>query len=199
MAVFAVQPGLPVKTIQELIALAKAKPGALTFGSTGIGTVSHLTFELFCSMAGISMTHVPYKGTAQATNDFLAGQIDLRTLSIPIALPLLKTGRARVLSVNGHLRSPLLPEVPTVAESGLPGFESNSWNGIMAPAGTPRAIIMRLHDEIAQRVLGGEQREQLIKEGYEIAGLDPETFSAYLRAETVKWAKVIKAANVKAE
>ena len=199
MAVFAVQPGLPVKTIQELIALAKAKPGALTFGSIGIGTVSHLTFELFCSMAGISMTHVPYKGTAQATNDFLAGQIDLRTLSIPIALPLLKTGRARVLSVNGRLRSPLLPEVPTVAESGLPGFESNSWNGIMAPAGTPRSIIMRLHDEIAQRVLGGEQREQLIKEGYEIAGLDPEAFSAYLKAETVKWAKVIKAANVKAE
>ena len=138
MGVFAVHAGVPAKTIQELIALAKAAPDKYTFGSTGVGTVSHLSFELFVHMAGIRMIHVPYKGTSQATNDFLAGQIDLRTLSTPVALPLMKLGKVRVLSANGRSRSALMPDVPTVAESGLPGFETNSWNGLMAPARTPR-------------------------------------------------------------
>ena len=199
VGVFAVHPGVPAKSIAELIALAKANPGKLTFGSTGIGTVSHLTFELFVSMAGIQMTHVPYKGTAQATNDFLAGQIDFRTLSTPVALPLMKAGKARVLSVNGRVRSPLMPEVPTVAESGLPGFESNSWNGLMAPAGTPRDIVMRLHGEIKSRMLSGEQREQLIRDGYEISGLGPQEFASYLKDEIAKWGRIARIANVKPE
>ena len=200
MAVFAVQPGLPVKTIQELIALAKAKPGALTFGSTGIGTVSHLTFELFCSMAGISMTHVPYKGTAQATNDFLAGQIDLRTLSIPIALPLLKTGRARVLSVNGRLRSPLLPEVPTVDEAGVPGYEDITFNGLVAPAGTPREILVRLNRAVADAVRAHDLYNRFIERGVELkASASPEEFTGHIRAEFEKKGRLAREAGIKAE
>jgi tripartite-type tricarboxylate transporter receptor subunit TctC len=199
MGVFAVHPNLPAKSIQELIALAKTNPGKYTFGSTGIGTVSHLSFELFVSMAGIKMIHVPYKGTAQATNDFLAGQIDMRTLSTPVALPLMRLAKVRVLSVNGTARSLLMPEIPTVAESGLPGFATNSWNGLMAPAGTPRDIVMKLHAEIRNRMLTGEQREQLIRDGYEISGLGPQEFSAFLKAEIDKWGRIVRIAGVKPE
>ncbi len=199
MGVFAVHAGVPAKSIQELIALAKANPGKLTFGSTGIGTVSHLSFELFVHMAGIKMIHVPYKGTSQATTDFLAGQIDLRTLSTPVALPLMKLGKVRVLSVNGSARSLLMPEVPTVAESGLPGFSTNSWNGLMAPAGTPRGIVMKLFNEINPRMLGGEQREQLIRDGYEISGFGPQEFAVFLQAEIVKWGQMVRIAGVTAE
>jgi len=199
MGVFAVHPGVPAKTIQELIALAKASPDKYTFGSTGIGTVSHLSFELFVHMAGIRMIHVPYKGTSQATNDFLAGQIDLRTLSTPVALPLMKLGKVRVLSANGRSRSLLMPEVPTVAESGLPGFETNSWNGLMAPARTPRDIVGRLYSEISKRMLTGEQREQLIRDGYEISGLGPQEFGAFLRDEVAKWGRIVKIADVRPE
>lgn len=198
-SVLAIHPSAPVKTIKELIALARARPGALTYGTPGVGTVGHLTWELFSSMSGIRMTHVPYKGTAQATNDFLAGQIDLRSFSVPVALPLMKSGKARILGINSLKRSPLMPDVPTVDESGLRGFESGNWNGIMAPAGTPREIIMRLHDEIARRVVNSELRDQLVRDGYEVSGLGPEEFAAYLKAETEKWAKVIKLANVKPE
>ena len=199
MGVFAVHAGVPAKTIQELIALAKAAPDKYTFGSTGVGTVSHLSFELFVHMAGIRMIHVPYKGTSQATNDFLAGQIDLRTLSTPVALPLMKLGKVRVLSANGRTRSALMPDVPTVAESGLPGFETNSWNGLMAPARTPREIVGRLYREIHSRMLTGEQREQLIRDGYEISGLDPQAFGVFLRDEIAKWGRIVKIANVKPE
>lgn len=198
-SVLAVHPSVPAKTVKELIALAKARPGSLTYGTPGVGTVGHLTWELFCSMSQVKMTHVPYKGTAQATNDFLAGQIDLRTFSVPLALPLLKNGKARILGINGLKRSPLMPEIPTVDESGLNGFESGNWNGIMAPAGTPRELVMRLHDEIQKRVLQSELRDQLVRDGYEIAGLGPEAFAAYMQAETAKWGRVIKAANIKAE
>lgn len=198
-SVLAVHPSVPARTVKELISLAKARPGSLTYGTPGVGTVGHLTWELFCSMSQVRMTHVPYKGTAQATNDFLAGQIDLRTFSVPLALPLLKNGKARILGINGLKRSPLMPDVPTVDESGLNGFESGNWNGIMAPAGTPRDIVMRLHDEIQKRVLQSELRDQLVRDGYEIAGLGPEAFAAYMQAETAKWGRVIKAANIKAE
>lgn len=198
-SVLAIHPSVPARTVRELIALLKAQPSKLTYGSPGIGTVGHLTIELFNSLAGTKMVHVPYKGTAQATNDMLAGQIDLRTFSIPVAAPLMKNGRIRVLGINGRQRSPLLPEVPTVSESGLPGFESNNWNGIMAPTGTPREIVMKLHYEITRRVLKSELREQLVKEGYDIAGLGPDEFREFLKSETAKWAKVIGAAHIKAE
>ncbi|HTE16693.1 MAG TPA: tripartite tricarboxylate transporter substrate binding protein [Burkholderiales bacterium] len=196
-SVLTVHPSVPARSVKELIALAKARPGKLTYGTPGIGTVSHLTWEMFGHRAGVKLLHVPYKGSAQSTNDFLAGQIDLRSFSIPAVLPLMKSGKARVIGINSLKRSPLMPDAPTVDESGLPGFESANWNGIMAPAGTPREIIMKLHDEIQRRVIKSELREQLIKDGYEIAGLGPEEFAAFMKLETEKWAKVIKTADVK--
>jgi tripartite-type tricarboxylate transporter receptor subunit TctC len=196
-SVLTVHPSVPAKSVKELIALAQARPSKLTYGTPGIGTVSHLTWELFAHRAGVRLVHVPYKGSAQSTNDFLAGQIDLRSFSTPAVLPLLKSGKARVIGINSLKRSALMPEVPTLDESGLPGFESANWNGIMAPAGTPRDIIMKLHDEIQHRVIKSELREQLIRDGYEIAGLGPEEFGVFMKLETGKWAKVIKMANVK--
>ncbi len=196
-SVLAVHPSVPAKTVKELIALAKAQPDKLTYGTPGIGTVGHLTWEMFNHMAGTRMLHVPYKGSAQSTNDFLAGQLDLRSFSTPASLPLMKSGKARVIAINGLKRSPLMPEVPTVDESGLPGFESANWNGIMAPAGTPRDIIVKLHDEIQRRVIKSELREQLIKDGYEVAGLGPDEFAAFMKSETAKWARVIKITKVK--
>lgn len=196
-SVTAVHPSVPVKTVKELIALAKAQPAKLSYGTPGIGTVGHLSWELFNHLAGTRMLHVPYKGSGQANNDFLAGQIDLRAFSTPSAIPLMKTGKARVIAINGLKRSPLIPDVPTAHESGLPGFESANWNGIMAPAGTPREIVIKLHDEIQRRVVKSDLREQLVKDGYEVVGLGPEDMTAFMQKEVAKWAKVIKTANVK--
>lgn len=196
-SVTAVHPSVPAKTVKELIALAKAQPAKLTYGTPGIGTVGHLSWELFNHLAGTRMLHVPYKGSGQANNDFLAGQIDLRAFSTPSAIPLMKTGKARVIAINGLKRSPLIPDVPTAHESGLPGFESANWNGIMAPAGTPREIVIKLHDEIQRRVVKSDLREQLVKDGYEVVGLGSEDMTAFMQKEVAKWAKVIKTANVK--
>ena len=198
-SVLTVHPSVPAKSVKDLIALAQARPAKLTYGTPGIGTVSHLTWEMFSHRAGVRLLHVPYKGSAQSTNDFLAGQIDLRSFATPAVLPLMKSGKARVIGINSLKRSPLMPEVPTVDESGLRGFESANWNGIMAPVGTPREIIMKLHDEIQRRVIKSELREQLIKDGYEISGLSPEEFAAFMKQETARWAKVIQTANVKIE
>jgi tripartite-type tricarboxylate transporter receptor subunit TctC len=145
------------------------------------------------------MTHVPYKGASQAISDMIAGQIDLRMFPIPVTIPLVKDRRVRPLGVTSLQRFALLPDVPSIAEQGLPGFESTNWNGILAPAGTPREIIMKLHDEILRRALAPEEREKLMRDGYAISGLGPEQYAAFLREETAKWAKVIKAGNVKAE
>ena len=198
-SVFVVHPSVPAKNIRELVALAKSRPGQLIYGTSGIGSTGHLTIELFSTLTGIKMTHVPYKGASQAISDMIAGQIDLRMFPIPLTIPLVKDKRVRPLGVTSLTRFILLPEVPTIAKQGLPGFESTNWNGILAPAGTPREIVLKLHDEIARRVLAPEERERLVRDGYEISGLGPEQYAAFLRAETAKWAKVIKAGNVKAE
>ena len=196
-SVLTLHPSVPAKSVKELITLAKAQPAKLTYGTPGIGTVSHLTWELFAFRAGVRLLHVPYKGSSQSTNDFLAGQLDLRSFSTPAVLPLIKSGKARAIGVNSLKRSPLMPDVPTVDEAGLPGFESANWNGIMAPAGTPREVIQKLHDEIQLRVVKSGLREQLIKDGYEVAGLGPDEFSLFMKREMEKWARVIKMANVK--
>lgn len=198
-SVLAVHPSIPVKSIKDLIALAKQKPGRLTYGTPGVGTVGHLTWEQFAHQAGVVLMHIPYKGTAQATTDFLGGQLDLRSFSVPFALPLIKAGKARILGINSLKRSPLMPDVPTVDEAGLKGFESGNWNGIMAPAGTPRDIIARLYDEITRRIIKSDTRELLIRDGYEVTGLGPEEFAAYMQRETAKWAGIIKTANIKLE
>lgn len=198
-SVFVLHPGVPAKNIKELVTLAKARPGQLIYGTSGIGSTGHLTIELFSTLTGIKMTHVPYKGASQAISDMIAGQIDLRMFPIPVTIPLVKDQRVRPLGVTSLTRFVLLPEVPTIAEQGLPGFESTNWNGILAPAGTPREIVIKLHDEIARRVLAPEERERLVRDGYEISGLGPEQYAAFLRAETAKWAQVIKAGKVRPE
>jgi len=194
-----VHPSVPAKDVRALIALAKKNPGKLSFGSPGVGTVGHLTMELFNSMAGVTMTHVPYKGVSPAQVDLLAGHIDVLTMSIPNALAFMKQGRIRVLAVNGLARSPSLPDMPTVAEGGLAGFESQNFNGIMAPAGTPREIVLRINTEVNRRVLSPEGREQLMAQGYDIAGGSPEDFGAFLKREYEKWGRVVRAANLKAD
>jgi tripartite-type tricarboxylate transporter receptor subunit TctC len=194
-----VHPLVPARSIKELIALARKNPGKLSFGSPGIGTVGHLTMELFNSMAGLKMVHVPYKGVAPAQVDLLAGHIDVITMSIPNALDFMKQGRVRTLGVNGLQRSPSLPDTPTVAEAGLAGFESRNFNGIMGPAGMARDQVLRINAEVNKRVLSPEGREQLAAVGYDVAGGSPEDFGAFLKREFEKWGRVVRAANVKAE
>jgi tripartite-type tricarboxylate transporter receptor subunit TctC len=194
-----VHPLVPARSVQELIALARKNPGKLSFGSPGVGTVGHLTMELFNSMAGLKMVHVPYKGVAPAQVDLLAGHIDVITMSIPNALDFMKQGRVRTLGVNGLQRSPSLPGTPTVAEAGLAGFESRNFNGIMGPAGMARDQVLRINAEVNKRVLSPEGREQLAVVGYDIAGGSPEDFGAFLKREFEKWGRVVRTANVKAE
>lgn len=198
-SVLAVHPSIPVKSVKELIALARQKPGRLTYGTPGVGTVGHLTWEQFAHQAKVQLMHIPYKGTAQATTDFLGGQLDLRSFSVPFAIPLMKAGKARILGINSLKRSPIISDIPTVDEAGLKGFESGNWSGIMAPAGTPREIIARLYEEITRRIIKSDTRELLIRDGYEVTGLGPDKFAAYMQAETAKWARVIKNANIKIE
>jgi tripartite-type tricarboxylate transporter receptor subunit TctC len=194
-----VHPLVPARSVKELIALARKNPGKLSFGSPGVGTVGHLTMELFNSMAGLKMVHVPYKGVAPAQVDLLAGHIDVITMSIPTALDFMKQGRVRTLGVNGLQRSPSLPDTPTVAEAGLAGFESRNFNGIMGPAGMARDQVLRINAEVNKRVLSPEGREQLAVVGYDVAGGSPEDFGAFLKREFEKWGRVVRTANVKAE
>ncbi len=198
-SVIALHPSVPIGSVGELITYSKAHPGKLNYGSPGVGTVGHLTIELLQSMAGIRMTHVPYKGIAPATTDFLAGRLDVLQLSVPTSLPLLKAGKIKAIGVTGRKRSALLPDMPTIDEAGLSGFEAFNWNGLFAPAGTPREIVAKLYNEISRRALSAEMREQLVAQGFEIAGYGPGEYAAFIKAEIAKWAGVIRAAGVKVE
>jgi tripartite-type tricarboxylate transporter receptor subunit TctC len=192
-------PSLPAKNVRELIALAKAQPGKLTYASFGIGSSAHLAGELFKGMAGIDMLHVPYKGGAPAIADLLAGQVSIYIPVLPSVVQLAKADRLRLLAVTGARRSSAMPDVPTVAESGLPGFEATNWFGLMAPAATPPAIVARLNAETAKAMQVPELRDKLAALGFEIQVSTPQAFQALLRAETEKWAKVIKASGARAE
>ena len=194
-----VHPSVPVKSTRELIALLKAAPGKYNFGSSGVGGASHLAMALFESMAGVDVAHVPYKGGAPAVIDLVAGRLSLMMANLTTAQPHIRAGRLRGLGVGTKVRSPLFPDMPTISESGVPGYEANNWNGIIAPAGTPRPIIERLHREIT-----GVLKEPVIAERMAAAGLEPigdtpAEFSAYLLAETDKWGKLVKRAGIKAE
>jgi tripartite-type tricarboxylate transporter receptor subunit TctC len=192
-----VNASVPARNIQELIVLARAKPGDLKYGSPGVATVGHLTMELFDHLTGVKTTHVPYKGMAAALTDLLAGQIEILTLNPPMALQYSKTGKVRLLGFNGRKRFALLPDVPTVEEQGLPGFESSNWNSLLAPAKTPREIILKLNQAINVHVLTPDTNQMLIAQGLEPGGGPPEVHGEMLRADTAKWAKVAKAAGVK--
>jgi len=190
--VLVLHPSVPARSVRELIALAKSKPGDLTFGSPGNGTPQHLAGELFNTMAGIKMIHVPFKGAVPAINDLLGGRISLIFSSAPPALPHVKTGKLRALAVTGGKRSPLVPDLPTVSESGLPGYEVINWYGVLAPAETNRAIVAKLNAQIVKILSVSDVKERLAAVGIETLTSTPDEFSAFIKDETAKWAKVVK-------
>src|SRR4051812_32065258 len=193
-------PSLPAKTIRELIAFAKAHPGEVLYGSAGHGTNPHFTMELLASMTNIRLAHVPYKGTLPGVTDLLGGRLALMaSSSMAIMIPHVKSGRLRALAVTSSKRATVLPDVPTVAEAGVPGYESVQWSGFLAPAATPREIITALHREITAIVRSAEARERLAAETAEVVASTPEQFATFIRAETIKWAKVAKAAGIQPE
>ena len=194
-----VHPSLPVRTVKELIALAKARPDQLNYASTGAGQSTHLSMELFKSMAGVKITHVPYKGSAPAVTDLMGGHVSLMFDNMPSALPHAKAGKLRGIAVSTLKRSTVTPELPTVAESGLPGFEVNVWFGVLAPAGTPREVVERLNRILVKALQSNDVRERLSSQGAEPIGNTPEQFTAQMKSDLVKWAKVVKAADIKIE
>ncbi len=197
--VLAVNPALPAKSVSELIQLAKANPGKYSYASSGIGAMSHLAMELFKNMAGVNVVHVPYRGSAPAAVDLIAGQVQLAMNNIVPTLPHVKSGRLRALGVSGPLRSPVLPQVPTVAEAALPGYEAMQWYGVLLPAKVPKPIAALLHREISAVLQIPIVRTRLTEEGGDVVGGTPEQFAAYIALETAKWARVVKVAGVKAE
>ena len=196
--VLVAHPAVPAKTARELIALAKSRPGYLTYGSTGIGSGFHLAGELFCSMAGVQMLHVPYRGGGTAAiTDLVGGRVDLMWDSLAVVKPQMQAGRLRAIGVTGTRRATALPDVPTIAESGLPGYEIVGWHGVFAPAGTPREIVDRLSGLIAKILAAPDMRELWNTQGMEIHPSSPEQFAARLRFDYERYGKLIKNAGIK--
>ena len=198
-SIMVVHPSLPVKSVKEFIALARAKPGALVYGSPGNGSAGHLLMAYFSMAAKIELLHVPYKGTAPALMDLIAGQTSTVFTGVPGILPHVKAGKLRVIGVSTAKRLDSLPDVPTVAESGLPGFEVTQWWGVLAPAGTPRAIVMKLNETLRKALTSADMRSRLAADGAEPAGSTPEEFHALIKGEIARWAPVIKASGARPE
>jgi len=198
-AVLVVNPALPVNSVKELITLAKEKPGQLNNATAGVGSFQHLASELFRLEAGIDLTHVPYKGGGPAMMDLIAGQAQVSVGSLIQMLPHIRSGKLKALGTTGAKRSPALPDVPTVAEAGLPGYEATNWWGILAPAGTPPAIVDRLNKELATIALSAEAKKRFEAEGAEAAQMSPPEFGKFVADETAKWARVVKEAGISAE
>lgn len=194
-----VHPTLPARTAKDLIALARTRPGELTFGSGGNGSTAHLSGELFRTMAGINVVHIPFKGSPAAVIGVIAGQIVMAFPNIPPALPHVRSGKLKALAVTTAKRSAALPDLPTIAESGLPGYEATAWFGVLAPAGTSSAIIAKLNSAIVKSVHVREMRERLSAEGTEAVGNTPEQFAQIIKTDIAKWAKVVKASGAKPE
>jgi tripartite-type tricarboxylate transporter receptor subunit TctC len=197
--VLVVTPTFPARSVGELVALARSRPGALHFASSGVGQSLHLAGELLKSMAGIDIVHVPYKGGAPARAALLAGQVEMMFESAIGVLPFVQAGRLRALGVSGAQRSPAMPDVPTLAEAGVPGFEASGWLGILAPAGTPAAIVAGLNADVNAVLRQADVSAQLAGNGADVAGGSPEQFAAFVAAEIEKWARVVKATGLKAE
>jgi len=192
-------PALPVRSVKDLIALAKSRPGQLNYGSPGNGSTTHLANELLKSMTGISVTHVPYKGVAPAATDLISGQTQMMSGDLSTLLPHVKSGRMHALAVTSERRSSLLPGMPTIAESGVPGYEASGWFGVLVPAGTPATIVERLNNTIAKGLAAADARERLGALGGEVASGSPEQFAAHVRRESAKWGKVIRAIGLTAD
>ena len=189
-------PTVPARNLRGFIALAKTKPGAINYATPAVGTVGHLGTELFATMAGIKMTMIPYKGAALYVVDLISGNIDFAYVQIAQATPFVRQGKLRALGVTSTTRSPLMPQVPTAAEQGVKGFFSYNWNGILAPAGTPKAIIDKIHGVLSKPLHDPATRKQLEAIGYEVAGDGPAEFAAFMKAETEKWAEIARKAGI---
>lgn len=197
--ILSVSPSLGVKSVQELIAKAKANPGAISYGSSGVGGAHHLSGAMFAHMAGVNMVHVPYKSGSNAATDLLAGHISSMFEMGYAALPSIEAGKVKAIAVTSTNRLPLLPDVPTVAEAGLPGFESYNWQGIVAPKGTPPEIVARLSKEFNDILKEPDVRDLIVSSASEVAGGTPEEFAAFIKSETAKWTAIVKIANIKTE
>jgi tripartite-type tricarboxylate transporter receptor subunit TctC len=195
--ILTLHPSVPAKTVKEFVVLAKAKPGSITFGSAGMGTSPHLSGELLKTLAKIDIVHVPFKGSGQSIISQLAGEIAANFPSVPTALPYIKAGRLRGLGVTTSKRTQALPDVPSIAEAGVPGYEATQWFGLLAPAGTPHAIVERLNQETTRALRSAEVKDRITGEGMEVVASTPEQFAAYIKSETEKWNKVIKSAGIK--
>ncbi len=197
--VLVVNPSVPAANLGDLIRMAKAKPGNLHFASPGVGQSQHLSGELFKRMTGINIVHVPYKGTGPALTDLIGGQVEMMFSNIPPALPYIASGKLRPLAVTGSARSGALPDVPTLAESGVRDYQVVSWIGLFAPAGTPSTVVSRLHAEIARALASPAGRQRFASAGADAGTGSPQDFGAFLAAERVKWSTLIREANIKAE
>jgi len=197
--ILVVNPGLPVKSVRDLIALAKAEPNRLNFGSSGNAAAPHLAGESFKIATGVQMQHVPYKGSAPALTDLIGGQVQLIFDSMPSAMPHVKSGKIKALAVTTAKRSPTVPDLPTIAESGVPGFDISTWYGVWAPAGTPKDIIHKLAAEMAKALQQPAVRERLAALGAEPVGNSPEEFAAYCQSELAKWSKIVKESGARAD
>jgi tripartite-type tricarboxylate transporter receptor subunit TctC len=194
-----VNPALPVKSVAELVAMARAKPDSLSYASTGNGSSNHISMELFKSLAGVRIVHIPYKGSAPAVTDLLGDQIQVMFDNAPNVLPQVKAGRLRALAQTGATRSAIAPDLPTVAEAGVPGYELTVWFGLVAPAGTPRDVIRKLNAEVLKILAMPEVRERFLAQGVEPLGSTPEQFGDHIRSQMAKWGKVVRDAGVEAE
>jgi tripartite-type tricarboxylate transporter receptor subunit TctC len=190
--VIVANPSLPVKNVKELIALAKAKPGTLNYASSGNGQSTHLSAELFGAMAGVKMNHIPYKGSAPALTDVMGGQASLMFDTMLSAMPQVKNGKLKAIAVTSAARSPAAPDVPTVAESGLPGYEAIAWNGLLAPAGTPAEVVNKLNAELKKALDAPDVKDRFSAQGFGAAWNTREAFAKFMQAELDKWAKVVK-------
>lgn len=197
--ILVVHPSLPAHSVQQLVALARSRPGQINFGSSGSGTAPHLAGEMFNSMAGIKMVHIPYKGSPQAVTDLLAGQVAVMFAPASTVLPHVRSGRLRALAVTGAQRSQQAPELSTVAQSGMPGFESTIWFGILGPARLPKEIMVRLNAEAGKVLRIRAVGEQLSAQGIDLLGGTPEQFAAHIAAETSKWARAVRESGAKVE
>lgn len=197
--VLAVFPGLPVNSVKELIALARQKPGQLNYGAAGVGTFQHLSSELFRMLARVDIVAVQFKGGGPATIDVIAGHTQISMGSLIQTLPHIRSGRLRALGTGGSKRTTVLPDVPTIAEAGVPGYEANNWWGIFAPAGTPPAVINRLHQELSVILTSTETQKRFSTEGAETVQMAPAEFGKFVVAETTKWARVVKEADIRSE
>jgi len=197
--ILAVHPSLPVKSLRELIAYAKTNPKKLNFASSGVGSIGHLTGELLNRSAGVDMMHVPYKGSGQAVIDLLGGQVQMMFSGMSSVMQHIKAGKLRALAVTGAQRSPAVPDVPTIAESGFPGFEATAWYGVLATARTPKTIVNRLHDEIVRALALPDVKERLNNVGFELVGGTPDEFAVFIKSEIAKWTRVVRDAHISAE